>query len=88
MACEATYLDETATVKFAVYPDGFDGPRILAEISADALRTRFCGHGQGSDMVLTYLHHSDMIDDQAVRRFRGAPSQPVLLDSHDFEIPG
>lgn len=32
MACEAIYLHQTATVKFAVYPDGFDGPRIAAEI--------------------------------------------------------
>lgn len=84
MACEAIYLKETDRVKFAIYPDGFDGPRIIAEIAADALRNRFGGHGVGSSLVRAYLHHSDAIDAQAVQSFRAAPTQPVVLDAAVF----
>lgn len=87
MACEAIYVDETNVVRFAVYPDGFDGPRILAEISADLLRQRFGGHGRGRDLVGAYLHHSEAIDAQAVQCFRAAPSQPVSLRAADFASP-
>ena len=51
MSCEAIYCSDRATVRFAIYPDGFDGPRILAEISEDALRDLFGAHA-GSDSLL------------------------------------
>jgi len=33
MTCEAIFCFDTATVRFAIYPDGFEGPRIVAQIA-------------------------------------------------------
>ena len=37
MFSEAIHCRDTQTVRFAIYPDGIDGPRIIARISDDAL---------------------------------------------------
>ena len=67
-------------------PDGLDGPRILAEISEDALRDLFGGHGRGDSLVQACQIHFDAIEAKALMRHRVEPFKPVKLDTRDFAI--
>ena len=84
MNCEAIHCFDTASVRFAIYPDGLDGPRILAEISEGALRDLFGGHGRGDSLVQACNIHFDVIEAKALMRHRVEPSKPVKLDARDF----
>ena len=86
MASEATYTSETRTLKFAIYPDGFDGPRILAVIAADVMHERFGAQEGSSAMVTAYESSRELIDAEALGRYRDDPSTPVELTSRDFEL--
>jgi hypothetical protein len=87
MTCEAIHCFDTATVRFAIYPDGFDGPRILAEIDEDALRDLFGARGGGNSLVDACKLHFSLIEARAVQRYRAAPSKPVTLAIVDFAAP-
>ncbi|WP_162566784.1 hypothetical protein [Variovorax sp. SRS16] len=87
MTCEAIHCFDTATVRFAIYPDGFDGPRIIAEISEDALRDLFGARGGGNSLVDACKLHFSLIEARAVERYRSAPSRPVVLAITDFGMP-
>lgn len=86
MKCEAIHCFDKASVRFAIYPDGLDGPRILAEISEDALRDLFGGRGRGDSLVHACQLHFDVIEAKALLRHRVEPSKPVKLDTRDFAI--
>ena len=45
MNCDAIYCFDRASVLFAIYPEGRAGPRVVAQISEDALRDIFDAHG-------------------------------------------
>ncbi len=87
MNCEAIHCFDVATVRFAIYPDGPDGPRILAEISEDALRDLFGARGGGDSFVRACQAHFDLIEAQALARHRTAPLQAVKLSTSDFAFP-
>lgn len=84
MTCEAIHCFDTATVRFAIYPDGFDGARIIAEINEDALRDLFGARGGGSGLVDACKQHFTLIEARAVARYRTMPSKPVTLAIDDF----
>ncbi|HEY4080410.1 MAG TPA: hypothetical protein VGM81_06925 [Burkholderiaceae bacterium] len=88
MTCEAIHCFDTATVRFAIYPDGFDGPRILAEIEEDALRDLFGARGGGNTLVEACKLHFSLIEARAIERYRAVPSRPVMLAIADFAAPG
>jgi len=87
MNCEAIHCFDVATVRFAIYPDGFDGPRILAEISEDALRDLFGARGGGDSLVRACQAHFGLIEARALARHRSAPSKAVQLNISDFALP-
>ena len=87
MNCEAIHCFDTATVRFAIYPDGFDGPRILAEITENALRDVF-GARSGPDSLLKACErHFALISATALERYRLKPTQAVELETRDFASP-
>jgi hypothetical protein len=87
MTCEAIYCFDMATVRFAIYPDGLDGPRILAEISEDALRDLFGARGGGDSLVRACQTHFNVIETTALARHRAAPLKPITLNTRDFASP-
>lgn len=86
MKCEAIHCFDKATVRFAVYPDGFEGPRVLAEVSDDALRDVFGARGGADSLLQACREHFYLIEAKAVRRFRQDPAKPILLDTRDLSF--
>lgn len=82
---EAIYCFDTATVRFAIYPEGPGGDRIVAEIAEDPLRDLFGASGGGDTLVAAYKAHAATIDARALDRYREASHRPVLLETRDFE---
>jgi hypothetical protein len=87
MNCEA--IIETGTVRFAIYPDGLDGPRVIARISEAALRDVFeASDDDDESLIETCETHFSPIEAKALERYRAAPSRPILLEKRDFAVPG
>ena len=86
MTCEAVHCFDKASVRFALYPDGHDGPRLLAEISEDALRDVFGARGNGDSLVAACKAHFDVIEACALARFRQQPQGGLDLVTDDFSF--
>ncbi|MDM0084987.1 hypothetical protein QTI17_30790 [Variovorax sp. J31P179] len=85
--CEAIYCFDRAAVRFAIYPEGLEGPRILAEISEDALRDVF-GARDGPDSLLkTCEANFEAIEKAAMELQRRRPEAPIELEIMDFSVP-
>jgi len=86
MNCEAIHCPDTGTVRFAIYPDGFDGPRIIARISERALRERFGADADADEASLigACQAHFGLIETQALANYAATPAVPVLLTPADF----
>lgn len=87
MTCEATHCPYTASVRFAIYPGGFDGPRIIARVSDDALCQRFGASGDEASLIEACQRHFALIEAKALERHHAAPTRPVLLSIGDFATP-
>ena len=86
MASEAIFLPAAGSVQFAIYPDGYDGARIIARIDEEALHTRFHAP-EGEDAVqllAAYMRTADSIDALAMARYRENPMAAICLHSNDF----
>src|ERR1700744_3750728 len=84
MRCEAIHCPDTDTVRFAIYPDGFDGPRIMARVSGRALRTAFGASAEEAALLDACQTHFEAIESLALERHRAAPERAVLLEASDF----
>ena len=84
MNCEAIHCPESETVRFAIYPDGFDGPRIIARVSDEALYELFGATGDEASLIEACETHFDVIEAKALARHRAAPVTAVTLDTADF----
>jgi hypothetical protein len=85
MASEAIFIPAAGTVQFAIYPDGYDGARIIARIDEEALHTRFhAPEGGDSGLVEAYARNADSIDALATARYRENPTVAICLHSNDF----
>ncbi|HJS05131.1 MAG TPA: hypothetical protein VJ832_16740 [Variovorax sp.] len=84
MICEAIHCAETKTVRFAIYPDGLDGPRIMAHVSEAALRGLCDSPGEDPDLTTTCEAYFDCIEAKALERYRAAPSKPIVLGPADL----
>jgi hypothetical protein len=84
MNCEATHCLDWETVRFAIYPDGFDGPRIIARVSDGALHALFGARRDEASLIDTCEAYFDVIEAKALQRHRAAPSTAVELDTGDF----
>jgi hypothetical protein len=80
---DAIYCFDTASVRFAVYPDG---RRIVAEIQENPLRDLFGARGGGDTLVDAYFEHADQIDALALKKHRAAPGRPIVLAISDFRL--
>ena len=85
MNCEAIHCLDTETVRFAIYPDGFDGPRIMARIADDALHDLFGASNDEISLLATCESRFDVIEAKAVEHYRASPCIPVTLTANDFE---
>ncbi len=86
MASEAIFLPAAASVQFAIYPDGYDGARIIARIDEEALHKRFHAP-EGEDagqLIEAYTRNADSIDARATARYRENPAEAICLHSNDF----
>ncbi len=88
MDFEGIYCFDTASVRFAFYPDGDDGARILGLISEQTLRD-VCGarDGSGESLLATCRSHFSLIRDKAIERYSAEPSRAVVLTTGDFARP-
>ena len=87
MTSDAIYSFDRANFLFAIYPKGSAGPRILAEISEDALRDIFGAQGGGDSLVAACLEHFDQIEEAALHHYQHDPKKPVMLETSDFAFP-
>ncbi|MEJ8827004.1 hypothetical protein WKW80_34250 [Variovorax humicola] len=87
MDCDAIYCFDRGSVLFALYPRGSDGPRVVAEISEDALRDLFGARGGGDSLVEACRDNFGQIEKVALLHYRRHPAKPVLLATGDFEFP-
>ena len=73
MDFEGIYCFDTASVRFAFYPDGDDGARILGLISEQTLRD-VCGARDGSSesLLATCRSHFSLIRDKAIELYTSA----------------
>ena len=83
---EAIFCFDTATVRFAIYPQGRQGPRIIAAIGEDPLRDLFGATGGGDTLLSAYEAHAARINARALERYGANPCKPVVLETVDFEI--
>ncbi|SCK39870.1 hypothetical protein VAR608DRAFT_3752 [Variovorax sp. HW608] len=84
MASEAIFLPAVGSVQFAIYPDGYDGARIIARIDEEALHKRFHAPEGQKDLVQAYALNADSIDALATARYRANPNEAICLHSTDF----
>ena len=87
MTCEATRCTDSASVRFAIYPEGLDGPRIIARIADEALRQRFGASGEDASLIEACQRHFELIEAKALARHHAAPSRAVVLCAGDFATP-
>jgi hypothetical protein len=85
MSCEAIFCFDIATVRFAIYPDGFEGPRIVAQIAEAALRDHFAARGDGESLVKAYERNSREIDAKALKHYQCKPNSIIVLQTADFD---
>lgn len=87
MASEAIFSRTTGSVHFAIYPDGFDGARIIALIDEEALHDIFKARSGERELVQAYASNCDSIDARAEACYRANPSQLIRLRRDDFQQP-
>jgi len=82
---DAIYCYDTATVRFAIYPHGSGGNRVIAEIGEDPLRDLFGASGAGDSLVDAYHDNAEVINAIAIQRHGDMPERRVVLETIDFE---
>jgi hypothetical protein len=73
-------------VRFAIYPQDLDGPRVLAEISENALEELFGADKHPKSWVSACCVHFDFIKEVALQRYRYFPEVPICLRTVDFFV--
>lgn len=84
MPSEAIFSSATGSVHFAIYPDGFDGARIIARIDEEALHDHFHARSGERELVQAYTCNSRHIDAKAEAFYRANPARPIRLQRGDF----
>lgn len=84
MNFEGIYCFDTATVRFALYPNGPGGQRVLGEISEDALHDGFGVREAGPQLLDACRERFDTIASMALARYRTDPRCLIVLTTEDF----
>ncbi|MDM0108863.1 hypothetical protein QTH97_28240 [Variovorax sp. J22R24] len=81
MKREAMHCFELGTVRFVIRPQGVDGPRVLADVSEEALPDVF-GARPGPDSPVNACEaHFHRIESIATALGRGRAGRPVHLET-------
>lgn len=86
MNFEGIYCFDTASVRFAFYPDGPGGPRVLAQISEDTLHDGLGVREVGDGLLDACRQHFDAIEPAAVARYRNGAGRSITLTVEDFVL--
>lgn len=86
MSPDATYCFDRAIVLLAIYPDGTSGPRVVAQITEDALRDVFGAQDGAEGLVQACLDHIEAIEKVAKEHYLRKPTSPVELSTNDFSL--
>lgn len=86
MNFEGIYCFDTASVRFAFYPEGPAGPRVLAQISEETLHDEFGVLEIGDRLLDVCRDHFDAIEPAAVARYRGSAGRAIMLTIEDFGL--
>jgi hypothetical protein len=78
MNFEGIYCFDTASVRLAVYPDGPEGARVVAQISEDTLHDGFGTREVGHRLLDVCRNNFHAIEPLVVARYRADPRQPVV----------
>ena len=84
MNFEGIYCFDTATVRFAFYPEGPAGPRVIAQISEETLHDEFGVREMGDGLLDACRKHFYVIEPTAIARYRAMPERPITLTLEDF----
>ena len=86
MNSDVIYCFDRASVLFVIHPEGHGSPRVIGEISEDALRDLFGAAGGGDSLVTACKEHFDVIEQMALQHYRREPTRPVMLATDDFSL--
>ncbi|MGF6346563.1 hypothetical protein [Variovorax sp. W2I14] len=87
MDFEGIYCFDTASVRLAVYPDGPQGARVVAQISEDTLHDGFGTREVGQRLLDVCKNNFRAIELAAVARYRANKRQSVItLTLGDFTV--
>ena len=78
MDFEGIYCFDTASVRLAVYPDGPQGPRVVAQISENTLHDGFGTREAGQRLLDVCRNNFHSIERAVIARYRANPRQPVV----------
>ncbi|MGJ7533535.1 MULTISPECIES: hypothetical protein [unclassified Variovorax] len=87
MNFEGIYCFDTASVRFAFYPEGPGGPRVVAQISEETLHDEFGAREVGDHLLETCRQHFHVIEPVAVARYQAGPHRSsITLTIDDFAL--
>ena len=84
---EGIHRIDTASVRFAFYPDGYDGARILGDISENTLRDIWGAHMCEQGLIELCTQNFELIETMAIAAYRTDSTRPIVLSVSDFNIP-
>lgn len=86
MHFEGIYCFDRGVVRFAIFPTGAAGPRILADISEEALADIFRVRGGGDAWLQGCDLNFDTIAAAAIKKWSSDPGAQILLEPPDFRF--
>lgn len=86
MNFEGIYCFDVASVRFAFYPEGPRGPRVIAQISEETLHDGFGARETGERLLEACRKHYQVIEPAAVARYRATPRGQITLTLDDFAL--
>jgi hypothetical protein len=84
MRFEGIYCFDRGVVCFAIFPTGAGGPRVLADISEEALAEIFKVRGGGDAWLQGCAANFDVIATAANEKWTAYPGAEVHLEPQDF----
>lgn len=84
MPFEGIYCFDRGVVRFAIFPAGVPGPRVLADISEGALAGIFQVRGDENSLLRGCSINFNIIAAAAIQKWNRNPSDQIRLDAADF----
>jgi hypothetical protein len=84
MRFEGIYCFDRGVVRFAIFPTGANGPRVLADISEEALTDVFKVKGGGDSWLQGCAANFEVIAAAAIKKWTDDPHTELRLEPPDF----